>query len=181
MKADRRRHFAPEVEHHDTQHASLCASKRGPMDLHQASDGRAPPRLIAMLSVSSRSLWHSSWFHSPASGESEAEVEIPSAMTSPCSFILVPCARPILLTECTSGSLSSPLPLLSPFSLSPSVGDEAASSSKLEDGVANGVSPHMPVPDLTAPPVFRPSLRLQNERVLVPWPYYVLRPSSVLH
>jgi hypothetical protein len=149
------------------------------MHLHQASDGRAPPRLTAVPSVSSRSLQHPLRFHSPASGEFEAEVEIPSAMTSPCSSIPVPCAHPILLTECTSGSLSSLIPFPFPFSLSPSVGDDAASSSKLEDGVGNGVSPHMPVPVLTAPPVFRSSVRLQNERVLVLWPYYVLRTSPV--
>jgi hypothetical protein len=150
------------------------------MDLHQASNGRAPPRRTAMPSVFCRSLWHPSQFHSPANGESEAEVEIPFAMTSPCSFIPAPCVRPILLTECTSGSLSSPIPLLFPSSLSPSVGDEADSSSELEDGVADGVSPHMLVPVLTASPIFCSSVRVQNERVLVPWPSYLLPPSSVL-
>jgi hypothetical protein len=114
MKADRRRHFASEVEHRDTQHADLRASKKGPMDLHQASDGRTPPRLTAMPSVSSRSLWYPSRSHSPTSGESESEVEMPSAMTSSCSFIPVPCDRPILLTDRTSGSLSSRISLLSP-------------------------------------------------------------------
>jgi hypothetical protein len=63
--------------------------------------------------------------------------------------------RPILLTECTSGSLSSQTPLPFPSSLSPAVGDEATSSFELENGVADGVSPHMLVPFLALPPICR--------------------------
>jgi hypothetical protein len=180
MKADRRRHFASEVEYHDTQHASLRASKGTPMDLRQASNGRAPPRLIPMSSVSSLSLWHPSRFHAPASSESEVEVAISSAMTSTCYFIPVPCVRPSHSSDRVYVRLvvfpSSPsIPLL-PLPIRRRRGCQLLRARRWRGrwrlspyaGSLLGTSPYLSCG------------RAQNGPALVDWLFHVLRPSQVL-